>query len=181
MKYATTDSPTILIFEGDCQMHLNHSNEKGGLKIVYVSLKECGLTTKYFSFVAKPFNVWRVQFWRIYKCAKKHLAPEQVVKFFKPSLPKCITGRWGSIFGCEQVLRESWSFISWCFIKALDSPDANPGAPPVWEDDADVEDERKQVLGKWTRSVLTEIKKHDGVMLMRVEVCLPGARARRWH
>eukprot|EP00973_Karenia_brevis_P057766 8035737-Karenia_brevis.AAC.1 len=174
MKYATKDCPTVLIFDADCQMHLNHSNERGGLKVIDASLKACGCTSKYFSFVAKLFNVWRIQFWKIIKVAKQHLTPEQVVKIFRPSPPKCITGRWGSIFACEQVLRESWSVISWILIKALDGASDEDHVGPPDGDDADLDaDERKKVLGKWTNSVVTELKKHDGVMEMHVEVaCL---------
>lgn len=105
MTVAVRDCKDILFVEQDCLEHCSHLITLGGLKQIDSLLRELpGITYKYFSSCAIVTNVMR-------DCAK-NIYLEWCVAYGAASankrvlklMPKCNSGRWGSIHVTEERL-----------------------------------------------------------------------------
>ena len=91
-----------LVVDADCLQHANQLVVKSGLLTLDRWLTRYGApwaTFLFYSSVAKTVHVWRDLHRKIYATWVALFGPETANKFARSLVPRCLSGRWGSISG----------------------------------------------------------------------------------
>ena len=94
-------------------MHCNQLNILHSLYIIDEIPERMGKAYKFFPCCAKFVNVWRENFWAVYRKAMKEFVnnPELVVRLFRRLPPRAIAGRWGSLLGALRRLADTLMYL----------------------------------------------------------------------
>jgi hypothetical protein len=144
ISYLAMDMATTLFVSSDCQMHCNQLTVKGTLPPADRALKLMGRDWKYFSSLAKIMNVWRSQYWKIFRTSHRWLGPNAALDHFKKLPQRCIAGRWRSILGAEMRLLDGKGVIPDVFNKTFTKDAGNAGSEQHDDTHADLHAEQQQ-------------------------------------
>lgn len=102
MTVSLQDCSNVLFVDLDCFEHASHLITLAGLKQMDSLLKPCGVSFKYFSACAIVTNVMRDCAKDIYLEWSIAYGPKSANECVKKLMPRCNSGRWGSIHETEE-------------------------------------------------------------------------------
>ena len=100
----TASSVRVLVVTFRCLMHITQLIYRSGIKIMDSWCKRCGLSFTYFAGIAKLAHVWREQAKAVFVHVLGAQGAGVAMAHARKLPPKCIAGRWGTIFQTESVI-----------------------------------------------------------------------------
>ena len=97
------NSPYIFYFDWDCTLHQAALMFKSSLQCIDGFLRSAGKDYTYYSSIAKLINCWRENCWAVFLLWSKH-SRQSAMKYAYRQPPRCLAGRWGSIYATESLL-----------------------------------------------------------------------------
>ena len=101
---ASEDKPRTLIIDCDCLMHVPQLQFRGGLASLDVFLNSRNRTYKYYASLTKLSHMWRDHGALAYEIYRAKFGNLDALKFARKVLPRCISGRWGTVTATEAPL-----------------------------------------------------------------------------
>jgi hypothetical protein len=106
--------------DSNCVLHQLHLGVKSGLTLADSWLKKCNAGFKYFASVAKICNVWRANAKRFMKIWTTVFGATKAVQNCGTLIPRCLSGRWGSIAGAaDRIAKAGMSEFSAAIVLVL--------------------------------------------------------------
>ena len=99
VTWETKDNYAVLILDGDCHCHISHLITKDHLRLSDGFMENhFKIPYRLFSSLAKLVHVWRDNVALMRKCLEVDHGVEAAVQYGMRLPPRCLAGRWGSIW-----------------------------------------------------------------------------------
>jgi hypothetical protein len=166
------DFSSVLFVGCRCWMHVIQLILRGGLELVDRWLSALGHKWKYYSALAKMTNVWREMGRAFYVAFLKTFGASVANECCLRIPPRCIAGRWSSVFATEQYYLTCTPARLKLLVRRVLNPSAapeapDPLAPPIADGGSDMvalvksvedpaieaQDALRKMMGRWRREV----------------------------
>ncbi|CAK0864335.1 unnamed protein product, partial [Prorocentrum cordatum] len=167
----------VVYLDANCLEHQYHLVCKGGLDLIDEELKVAKKKWTYYTSLCKITNTWRDLAKAVYSTWKDRFGSKSVTEFAGRLPPKCVAGRWGSVFAVETMYAAAGpDLICPVLEQVITRKDPDAAAPQVGPaplaDAGKVADEliglaadetkaHKAKVGRWRRDVLTLCSKEE--------------------
>ena len=171
------NTPNVFFFSSVCYEHQSHLIVKGGLKLIDIQLKQRGAGWKYYSSIAKLCNVMREKSKDVYRIWCRIFGSVDAAGTVMKMVPKCDSGRWGSVEEAEaRLLALGSDKLNECLRTALITGEGME-VPALVDDGPDdavnslsVEQNQSysKMMGRWRRECLECIADKRLWLVMRI-------------
>ena len=96
--------PSRLFLDVSCVMHAQALTMKTGIERIDAHLERLGCRRRFFPVLTKVVHLWRERARAIITVWTQLHGSESAMAYAKRMLPRCISGRWGSIGETERTL-----------------------------------------------------------------------------
>jgi hypothetical protein len=141
----------------NCTLHQAALMYKNSLRAIDSFLVSVGVKFTYFSSMAKLINVWRENSWAVYKAWCQH-SYHSANLFARRQPPRCLAGRWGSIYATEELLVKVGevlpTILSSILIKRIDADIDERDNEEADDLRVEAQKEYRKRLGRWSRDTI---------------------------
>ena len=169
LRHELMDKPLTLYLDWDCTLHATQLVFGHSIDILDAWCTRAGKPYKYFNAIAKLINCWREHCGAIYEMWAR-MSVQGANKFAMRQPPRCLAGRWGSIFATEELLVQVQKYIQQIFPdvlakRARDAPQPGVAADADLRTEAQVEYRAR--YGRWSKETIETIADNFFWLMLR--------------